>query len=81
MNDDPFREIAALFRGAEYDRELRKQIEFLIRLPSLQRQSIINTSLHEMALRGESPAVQVAFGLLATNEGAEAARRWFSQYE
>jgi hypothetical protein len=81
MNDDPFRAIAALFRGAEYDGELRKQLEFLIRLPSLQRQSIVNTSLHEMALRGEPRDVQVAFGLLATDEGAEAARRWFSQYD
>ena len=72
---DPFAVLADLFRAAEEDAELRRQIESLLRLSSLQRQSLLNTSIHEMTLRGEPADVLAAFQILSTDEGAAAARR------
>lgn len=73
--DDLLEGIATLLRAAEEDPELRKSILFLVRLPSFQRASLVNTSMQEMQLRGAPADIRLAFGLLATDGGAAAARR------
>jgi hypothetical protein len=53
----------------------------LIQLPSFQRGSIVNTSVEEMALRGEPEDARTAFRLLATDEAAKIALRYLSRYD
>jgi hypothetical protein len=67
--------IATLLQAARDDSVLRRRLEFLLRLPSLQRESLVNTAVEEMRLRRESAADRAAFAALATDAGAAAARR------
>jgi len=45
--------IATLLLAARSDSALRLRLELLLRLPSLQRESLVNTAVAEMRLRGE----------------------------
>ena len=73
--------IAALLRAADADAGFRKRLRLLLQLPSLQRASIVNTSVEEMTLRGEPEDVRSAFSLLATDEAAQAALRYLSRHD
>ena len=67
--------LATLLLAAKEDQEFRRRLEFLLRLPALQRQSLVNTGLHEMEVRGEPAEARAAFAVLATEEGAALALR------
>jgi hypothetical protein len=73
--DEPGEMLASLLLAAKDDPALRDGILALITAPVGQRESMINTALHEMRLRGESAAACAAFATLATEEGAKAAWR------
>lgn len=70
---DPGHELATLLLAARDDAALRRQLLFLLRAPPWQRQSLVNTAIHEMTLRGEPRDARAAFALLVTDEGAKAA--------
>lgn len=70
---DPSSELTTLLLAAREDTAFHRQLLFLLRAPSLQRQSLVNTALHEMTLRGEPKGARTAFALLATDKGAQAA--------
>jgi hypothetical protein len=72
---DPIDALATLLLAAKEDREFCQQVEFLLGLPALQRQSLVNTSLQEMEIRGEPAHARAAFAVLATEEGAAIALR------
>jgi hypothetical protein len=67
---------ASLLIAAREDPQLREQVLHLSGFPRLQRQSLVNTALHEMALRGEAADARAAFAILATDEGARAAAKF-----
>ena len=71
--EDPRDLITDLLLAAKEDDGLRSQMLFLLRAPSVQRESLVNTALHEMELRGEPKDARVAFATLATEEGAKTA--------
>jgi hypothetical protein len=60
-DDDPRDALASLLLTAREDEAFRRQMLFLLRAPPLQRQSLVNTALHEMTLRGESERERAAF--------------------
>ncbi len=68
-------EIARLLLAAREDEAFGRQVRNLLSLPGPQRTALVNTALHEMALRGEPPSLREAFAILATDEGAAAALR------
>lgn len=65
--------LVRLVLAARESREFRKQVMDLLNLPANQRESLVNSALHEMALRGEPADVRAAFAMLATADGAAAA--------
>lgn len=67
--------LATLLLAAKEDAKFRRQLKLILRLPAVQRESLINTALHEMEIRGESPQARAAFAVLATEEGAKIAMR------
>lgn len=67
--------LARLLLAAQEDAAFRQRILSLLKVPVVQRESLINTAVHEMRLRGESPAACAAFATLATDSGAEIALR------
>lgn len=73
LDDDTRDALANLLLAAKEDEAFRRQVLLLLRAPSLQRQSRVNTALHEMTLRGEPKSARAAFALLATDEGAKVA--------
>lgn len=70
---DPGDALATLLRAAQEDAALRLQLLALLRAPPLQRESMVHTAVHEMALRGEPAEVRAAFAVLATEAGAKTA--------
>lgn len=64
--------LARLLMEAQQDARLRAQILFLLKLPLGQRESLVNSALEEMKLRGEPAEIRAAFAVLATDEGARA---------
>jgi len=74
-NQSPADAFAVLLVAAKEDDEFRRRLEFLLRLPALQRASLVNTGLHEMEVRGESASARAAFAVLATEDGAAIAMR------
>jgi len=73
--DDAGDMLASLLMAAQEDPALRSQILALLQVPAAQRESLINSALHEMQLRGEPAAACQAFATLATESGARTARR------
>jgi len=73
--DDPGDALARLLIAAKEDSGFRRQVLAILRVPTAERASLINTALHEMRLRGESEAACAAFATLATEEGAKVALR------
>ncbi|MBX3751360.1 MAG: hypothetical protein KF897_14860 [Opitutaceae bacterium] len=73
--EDPGEALARLLIAANEDTAFRNQVLAVLRVPTAQRTSLINTALHEMRLRGESEAACAAFATLATEEGAKVALR------
>jgi hypothetical protein len=71
--DDPTDVIARLLISANEDDALRRRMLFLLQSPTMHRQSLVNTALDEMKLRGEPENVRAAFALLATDNGAKIA--------
>ena len=71
--EEPQDVIARLLLAAKEDDAFRQRILFLLQAPTAQRQSLVNSALHEMSLRGEPQSVRTAFAVLATDEGARAA--------
>jgi hypothetical protein len=71
--------MAVLLRAAEADSDFGMRLRVLLQLPSFQRASIVNTSVQEMRLRGESEDVCSAFTLLATDTAAELALRYLAE--
>ena len=67
--------LAELVLAARDDSEFKKRVLFVLHLPKAQRESLVNSAVEEMSLRGESVAVRAAFLSLATEEGAEVAAR------
>jgi hypothetical protein len=74
-DDSPTDVVAQLLLAAKEDNAFRNRILVLLRSPQTQRQSLINSALHEMALRGEPENIRAGFALLATDEGAQTALR------
>lgn len=66
--------LARLLLEASQDAKLRAQILFLLNLPLKQRESLGNTAVEEMKLRGEPAEFRAAFAVLATEEGVRTAR-------
>lgn len=66
--------LARLLLAAREDAKLRAQVLFLLKLPPAQRESLVNSALAEMALRGEPAEIRAAFAVLASAEGAERAQ-------
>jgi hypothetical protein len=62
--------LARLLQEAGRDPDLRARILFLVKLPASQRESLVNTAIEEMRLRGEPASARAAFAVLATDEGA-----------
>jgi hypothetical protein len=67
--------LARLLREAGRDAGLRARILFLLKLPPRQRESLVNTALAEMRLRGEPADARAAFAVLATEAGAQLVRQ------
>jgi hypothetical protein len=67
--------LATLLLAAKEDENFRRHLEFILRLPAIQRESVVNTGLHEMEIRGEPAQARAAFAVLATEEGARIAMR------
>ncbi len=67
--------LADLVLAARDDAAFRKRVMFVLKLPALQRESLVRSAVHEMELRGEPAALRAAFLVLATAEGAAAAAR------
>ena len=65
--------LAHLLLAAQEDDAFRRRLVGLLRLPATQRESLINTALHEMRLRGEPETACAAFATLATEAGAKTA--------
>jgi hypothetical protein len=65
--------LATLLLAARDDEKFRRQLELILQLPAAQRESVVNTGLHEMAIRGESAEARAAFAVLATEDGARIA--------
>jgi hypothetical protein len=74
-SEDPGEMLASLLMAAKEDPALRGAILMLVGTAGGQRESMINTALHEMRLRGESAAACAAFATLATEDGAKTALR------
>ena len=72
---DPGDALARLLIAAKEDSAFRNHVLTVLRVPTAQRASLINTALHEMRIRGESEAACAAFATLATEEGAKVALR------
>ena len=72
---DPGDALARLLIAAKEDSAFRNQVLAVLRVPTAQRASLINTAIHEMRIRGESEAACAAFATLATEEGAKVALR------
>ena len=71
--ESPTDVIARLLLAAKEDDAFRQRILFLLQAPAAQRQSLVNSALHEMSMRGEPQNVRAAFAILATDEGARTA--------
>ena len=67
-------QLAMLVLAARDDPAFGRQVKMLLALPSLQRASIIHSAVDEMKLKGEPADLRAAFAVLATDEGAAAAR-------
>jgi hypothetical protein len=65
--------LARLLLESRQDPRLRAQILFLRKLPPPQRESLVNSALAEIKLRGEPVEISSAFAVLATDKGARAA--------
>lgn len=78
--DDTGEALARLLVAAKEDAGFRRQVLAILRVPTVQRTSLINTAIHEMRLRGESEAACAAFATLATEEGAKVALRVLGEY-
>lgn len=65
--------LARLIMAAREDHAFRKRLILVLRLPTSQREPLLNTAVEEMKLRGESAAARQAFATLATEEGAKTA--------
>ncbi|MSU70774.1 MAG: hypothetical protein EXS43_00315 [Opitutus sp.] len=73
--DDAGDILARMLMAAKEDPAFSDYILSILRMPPAQRESLINTALHEIRLRGESKAACAAFATLATDEGATTALR------
>ena len=73
--DDAGDILGRMLMAAKEDPAFRGYILSILRMPVAQRESLINTALHEMRLRGESEAASAAFAALATDDGAATALR------
>ena len=62
--------IARLVTAAAEDRDFRKRLLFVVRLPAFHRASVIATAVQEMRLKGENPASILAFAALADDAAA-----------
>ena len=65
--------LATMVMAAREDPAFRKRLVLVLRLPRLQRESLVRTAVDEMRLRGESADVRAAFAALSTDEGARTA--------
>jgi hypothetical protein len=77
--EEPADALARLLASAGEDPVFRGQLTTLLQLPAAERESVINTALHEMRLRGESDSACAAFATLASEEGAAIALRVLGQ--
>ncbi len=68
-------EIALLLLAAREDEAFGQRVRLLLNLPGPQRTALVNTALHEMALRGEAESLREAFAILSTDGGAASALR------
>ena len=67
--------LVTLLLAAREDENLRKKISSLIRLPDVQRDSLVISAVDEMKLKGEPPEICGAFAILPTSDGAAAAQK------
>ena len=59
-----------LLLAAKEDREFGNRLRVVLRLPSFQRKSMINSALAEMQAKGEPPLLMQAIALLADDASA-----------
>jgi hypothetical protein len=77
--DEPAEAILAdLLLAAQRDEEFRRRVMALLSVPDIPRESLVDSALHEMSLRGEPANVRRAFGLLVSPQGAALAREVLS---
>lgn len=63
--------LARLLLAAKEDAAFRVYLTRILHLPAGPRQSLINTALHEMTLRGEPAEIRAAFASLIAQEAAD----------
>jgi hypothetical protein len=73
--DDGGDMLARLLIAANDDPALRQRLIALLSVPSSERQALIATALHEMALRGEPETIRAAFAMLGPEKSAATALR------
>lgn len=78
-NDETTDQLSRLISAAQEDKSFHQQLCGLLRLPDLQRASIINQGLHEMKLRGEPESIRQAFRLLIAKDAAATALELLSE--
>ena len=76
VSGDAAEVLATLLSAAKEDDAFRRYVLFLLRLPERQRESLVNSAVHEMKLRREPASAIAAFACLATAEGAATALRF-----
>ncbi|MCF3648205.1 hypothetical protein [Synoicihabitans lomoniglobus] len=64
---------ATLLLAARDDDALRQQILTLVRMPELQRTTLVRSAIREMKTNQESEEFRAAFALLSTPQAAAAA--------
>ena len=78
-HDETTDQLSRLISAAQEDKSFHQQLSGLLRLPDLQRASIINQGLHEMKLRGEPESIRQAFGLLISKDAAATALKLLTE--
>ena len=67
-----------LLLAAREDPEFGDRLRAILRLPSFQRKSMINSALNEMQLKGEPPLLMQAIALLADDASAAKMREYLN---
>ncbi len=76
---NPTDPVTVLLLAAREDADFGKRLRAVLRLPSFQRKSMINTALYEMQAKGEPPLLMQAIALLSDDTAAEKMLRYLEE--